>query len=148
MIPLIQRRNECSLASICTLNGCTQKDYEAVSDLARVAGARYAKLTGPIWTSIQIGVQICRDLGLYVPESYPLHCSYDRGKVNPDFSGKGIARIAFLPKRCRIRRAHVVAFEDGRFADSDGIVYSDLDHMIASYHKEGHRKVEVTQIFK
>ena len=148
MIPLIQRRNECSLAAICTLNGLLQKDYHVVSDFAREAGARYFGVTGPIWKSIQIGVQVCRDLGLYVPESYPLHVSNDRGKITPDFSGKGIARIQFIPKRCRIPRTHVCAFEDSRFADSDGLVYRDLDHLMASYKKEGHRDIKVTQIFK
>jgi hypothetical protein len=146
--PLVQRRSECSLCSVCTLNGLSQADYESVSDLAKEAGARYRK---KLWDAIQIGMNICRELGLYVPKDYPQRAEYDTGlefPEKPDFSGKGIARVKFLPKRCRIYRSHVVAFEDGKFYDSDGTVHLSWEALVKDYVKNGSRRVTLFRIFK
>lgn len=154
MKPLDQRQNECSLCSVCTLNGLSQKDYEAVSDLAKEAGATYGKHSSSTYEDIAIGLRTCIGLGLVLPSGYAAGpgnypCPPSNSSItSPDFSGRGILRVVFLPKRCRKYRAHVAAFENGKIYDSDGRMYPGW----ISYHKSlrfaGNRQIRITNIFR
>jgi hypothetical protein len=149
MTPLVQFNNECSLASIATLNSLSQADYTALSRLAREAGARYAS-DYTLRRAIEIGIAVSKALGFYVPEGYPgvASCSLDGAGIKPDFSGKGIVRIMYIRKRCRTFTCHVVTFNEGKFYESNGTVYDSWDHLAALYKKAGDRELRIVKIFR
>ena len=123
MTTITQRTMECSLASLCAYNGLSQADYVALSDLAFERGARYVTSDRRILRkAIALGKELAREFGLAFPKGYegPTYAGSSR-IADLDFSGKGIVRVAILPKRCRTKWLyHVVAFEDNTFFDTEG----------------------------
>ena len=147
MIPIIQRPNECTLASICILNGFSQKDYLAVSDLCKEAGVRWLQRSETAFQTRQIALRICEGLGLVIPKGYRiLDRSY--GDRNPDFRGKGIVHISWIPYRHRQPRGHALTFDNGKFTDTDGTVYANWDALVSHFTNRRDRNVRCTNIYR
>jgi hypothetical protein len=148
--PIVQRPSECSLASIATLNGLSQKDYEAISDLAKERGARYSypsRSPARLIKSIAIGVELIKELGFYVPEGYP-GGNPTAPPANPDFSGTGIVRVSYIPKRKRKPVSHVLTFANGAFYESNGTRYASWDEWEKQCKAWGIRQLTVRRIFR
>lgn len=151
MNSLIQRHNECSLCTIATLNGLSQQDYIAISNLARKKGARYGSLK-TLPKAIRIGMSIARRLGYFVPADYPGNASpAGAGTTDPvpsAFDGKGIVRIQYKKFRARKWTAHVISFKDGVFYETAGKSYPSWDALADDYKRAKSRDLIITKIFK
>ena len=151
MNSLIQRHNECSLCTIATLNGLSQKDYIAISDLAHGEGARFGSFK-TLHEAIRIGASIAKRLGYYIPAGYPDNASpAGSGTTEPVpsvFTGKGIVRIQFKKYRARNWTAHVVSFKDGVFYETAGKSYPSWDALADDYKRAKSRDLIITRIFK
>jgi hypothetical protein len=152
MTTITQRTMECSLASLCAYNGLSQSLYEAMSDLAAKRGARYVTSDRRVLRkAIAIGKAIVKEFGFAMPQGYESRSFADGGNraLELDFSGKGIVRIAILPKRCRSRWIyHVLAFENNTFFDTENAPvkgWSTYAKLMKAKH--GHQAVKPVTIY-
>ena len=151
MTTITQRTMECSLASLCVYNGLSQADYVALSDLAREQGARYVTSDRRILRkAIALGKKLAREFGLAFPQGYsgPTYAGSSR-IADLDFSGKGIVRVAILPKRCRTSWIyHVIAFENNTFFDTEGAPVKGWSaYAKALKAKHSHQTVKAVKIY-
>jgi hypothetical protein len=124
MTVITQRPMECSLACLCVYNGLSQADYIALSDLAKEQGARYIfSDKRALRHAIALGKALVVEFGYALPQGYEGRTFATGSKLADefDFSGKGIVRVAILPKRARTKWFyHVIAFENNTFFDTEG----------------------------
>jgi hypothetical protein len=148
MTPIKQRKNECSLAALCVLNGLSQADYEALSDLVAERyglGGYRALLTD----AVQYGIALVRKFGYTVPVDYGQWAYQPPASDDADeiFAGRGIAYVT-LDGGDGKDYAHVIAFKDGELIDSNERTYANWDAYAKHMRAKGWQKVTVAQIFK
>ncbi len=118
---IVQRGNECQIASVCVLNGWTQPQYNALSD-------RVSRLFGKPWSGERTGQEevlyaFMRESGLRLPCRYGLwdalwHECCRTPLVQADLSGSGILWV-----RMAKTLTHVVAYRDRLLYDTNGRVF-------------------------